>query len=99
MTLLVRNEEDVFEENLIYHKKSGVDFFVVTDNNSTDKTSNIIEKYYKLGWIKETIFVKENNYDQVKWVDNMIRIAGEHKADWIINSDADEFWVSDKNNL
>ena len=27
MTLLVKNEEDILEQNLIFHKQKGVDFF------------------------------------------------------------------------
>ena len=44
MTLLVKNEEDILEQNLIFHKEKGVDFFIVTDNNSTDRTPEILRK-------------------------------------------------------
>lgn len=94
MTLLVKNEQDILEENLIFHRNSGIDFFIITNNNSTDKTSNIINKYYSLGWIKKVIFVSENNYNQVNWVNSMIEIARDFGANWVINSDADEFWMS-----
>lgn len=95
MTILAKNEEDIIEENLIFHKKMGVDGFIVTDNNSTDKTREIFEKYYKLGWIKEIIDEKSQEYSQIQWVDRMIKIARDkYKADWVINADADEFWYS-----
>ena len=42
MTLLVKNEEDMLERNLCFHKRMGVDAFIVTDNNSTDRTPEII---------------------------------------------------------
>lgn len=100
MTLLIKNEEDIIEENLIFHKKMGVDGFIVTDNNSTDNTNKILEKYYKKGWIKEIILEKSQEYSQVEWVDKMIKIAkNKYNADWIINADADEFWVSKNKNL
>ena len=35
MTLLVKNEEGMLEENLQFHKAMGVDGFIITDNNST----------------------------------------------------------------
>ena len=41
MTLLVKNEEELLEQNLIFHKQMGVDGFIVTDNNSTDHTPDV----------------------------------------------------------
>lgn len=99
MTLLVKNEEDVLEENLIFHKRMGIDGFIVTDNGSTDKTAEIIKKYIEKGWIKEAIYDKSGGYKQVIYVDRMIRIAKEkYDADWIINCDADELWYCKQGN-
>lgn len=95
MTLLVKNEEDILEENLIFHHSMGVDAFIVTDNNSTDNTPAIIEKYKKMGWIVEVINETSTGYEQKMWVDRMIMIAKDkYKADWVINCDADEFWYT-----
>lgn len=100
MTLLVKNEEVMLEKNLIFHKKMGVDGFIVTDNNSTDKTPDIIKKYQEKGWILEAIEEKATDYEQKKWVDRMIWIAKrKYHADWIINADSDELWYSDTLNL
>lgn len=100
MTLLVKNEEDILEENLLFHKAMGIDGFIVTDNNSTDKTPEIIRKYERLGWIKEIIIEKGNNYDQEVWVDRMIVSDRDRfKADWVINADADEFWYTSLGDL
>ena len=93
MTLLVKNEEGMLEENLQFHKAMGVDGFIITDNNSTDSTPDIIRKYKQKGWIKEVIEEKATNYEQKDWVDRMIWKAKTiYKADWIINADADELW-------
>ena len=100
MTLLVRNEEDIIEQNLIFHKNMGVDGFIVTDNNSSDNTLKILNKYKEKGWIKEIIIESNDNYDQALWVNRMIKIASQkYKADWIINSDADELWYSPDGNI
>lgn len=100
MTLLVKNEEDILEENLCFHKLMGVDAFIITNNNSTDKTSLIIDKYKKKGWVVEVINEPAINYEQKAWVDCMVWKAKEiFKADWIINADADEFWYSPTGNL
>lgn len=100
MTLLVKNEEDILEQNLIFHKQKGVDFFIVTDNNSTDKTPEILRKYQEKGWIKEIIEEKATDYRQKVWVDRMVwRAKTVYKADWVINADADEFWYPASSSL
>ena len=53
MTLLVKTKKGMLEENLQFHKAMGVDGFIITDNNSTDSTPDIIRKYKQKGWIKE----------------------------------------------
>ena len=100
MTLLVKNEEGMLEENLRFHKAMGVDGFIITDNNSTDRTPEIIEKYRQMGWVKEVIRETATNYEQKAWVDRMIWIAKtRYGADWIINADADELWYAPSGNL
>lgn len=95
MTLLVKNEEVLLEQNILFHKAMGVDAFIVTDNNSQDRTPQIIQKYIDKGWIVESIKEPGTNYDQKAWVDRMIWSAKScHNADWVINCDADEFWFS-----
>ncbi|MCR8883418.1 glycosyltransferase family 2 protein [Phocaeicola plebeius] len=100
MTLLVKNEEELLEQNLIFHKRMGIDGFIVTDNNSTDHTPDILRKYKELGWIKEVIREPASDYRQKKWVDRMVWHAKTiFHADWVINADADEFWYSPSGNL
>lgn len=100
MTLLVKNEEQMLEKNLIFHKQMGVDAFIITDNNSTDSTPQIIQRYKEKGWIVDVINEKATNYEQKSWVDRMIwRAKTIFKADWIINADADELWYSPTGNL
>lgn len=100
MTLLVKNEAEMLERNLQFHHMMGVDAFVVTDNNSTDDTPSIIEKYQKMGWIVHVIKEEATDYMQKVWVDRMIQYARhELHADWIINADADEFWYAPSGNL
>lgn len=100
MTLQVKDEEEMLEKNLLFHKAMGVDGFIVTDNNSTDRTPEIIRRYQKKGWIKEVIEEPANNYEQKAWVDRMIwRAKTRHGADWVINADADELWYAPSGNL
>jgi hypothetical protein len=92
MTLLVRDEEDLVAANLDYHLSQGVDRFIVTDHLSEDATAEILKDYVDRGLV-HYIHESSEGYDQHVWVTRMARMAfTEHGADWVINSDADEFW-------
>lgn len=92
MTLLVRDEEDILAANIDYHRARGVDFFVVTDNRSEDRTAEILLEYQARG-ILEYLYEPSDDYSQHAWVTAMARRACLlHGADWVINNDADEFW-------
>lgn len=100
MTLLVKNEADVLEANLRFHRSMGVDGFLITDNNSTDRTPEIIRRYQEKGWILEVIHETATNYEQKRWVDRMAWLAKtRYGADWIINADADELWYAPSGSL
>jgi hypothetical protein len=99
MTLLVRDEADVVDAQLAFHLNAGVDFVVATDNGSTDRTPEILASYAREGYL-HSIREASDDFDQSTWVTRMARLAaGEFGADWIINSDADEFWWPRGGNL
>src|SRR5438034_2156886 len=92
MTLLARDEADVVDAHLRFHLEHGVDFVVATDHRSTDGTADILRGYERDGHLR---LVREGGErrEQAAWVTRMARLAAtEHGADWVINSDADEFW-------
>ncbi len=94
MTLLVRNEEDIIEDNILYHSSIGVDKFFIMDNLSTDMTRNILERLSDS--INIQYYFQENDeYRQSEWVSCLARKVATDQAgfDWVINNDADEFWV------
>jgi hypothetical protein len=93
MTLLVRDEADILCENIQFHIAQGVDFFIVTDNLSTDGTREIVETYVRQG-MAACLFEPTDDYSQHRWVTRMARMAAQdYGADWVINGDADEFWM------
>jgi hypothetical protein len=94
MTLKVRDEEDVIEDNLRFHRALGVDFFVVMDNGSTDRTPEILARYEDAGLAH---VLRDESGDLralgAEWYTRMGRMAAtEFDADWVIHNDADEFW-------
>ena len=99
MTILVRNEEDVIGENLEYHLNNGVDHFIITDHHSTDGTRDILREYERRG-VAEVRVENSIEHHQAQWVTEMARKAHEkYDATWVINNDADEFWIPQKGNL
>jgi hypothetical protein len=94
MTLLVRDEADIVDAQIAYHLHAGVDFIVATDNGSRDGTREILEPYARDGYL-HLIQQEGEKMQQVEWVSHMARLAATRfDADWVINSDADEFWCS-----
>ncbi|MEA2469820.1 MAG: hypothetical protein QOE38_819 [Thermoleophilaceae bacterium] len=92
MTLLVRNERDILRENLEFHLAAGVDEVILMDNRSEDSTAEIAHEYERAGVLRY-LFQPRDDYAQNLWVTEMARCAAaERGADWVINSDADEFW-------
>ena len=92
MTLLARDEIDVVDSWLSFHLNAGVDVVIATDNRSQDGTTEVLEQYARSG---EDHLKREPGEDlrQDEWVTRMARLAAtQFGADWVINSDADEFW-------
>ena len=94
LTLLVRDEIDIIRSNLDYHLNKGIDFIIATDNGSVDGTREVLKEYEKTGHLKY-IYEPHYDYSQDIWVTRMARVAcTQYRADWVINADADEFFVS-----
>jgi glycosyl transferase family 2 len=91
MTLLARNEADIVDAHIAFHLNAGVDFVIAIDNGSDDSTTEILESYARGGHVELTR--DDRDLNQADWVTRMARRAAtEFEADWVINSDADEFF-------
>jgi hypothetical protein len=90
-TLVVRDEVDIVEAQIAYHLNAGVDFVIATDHESCDGTTEILEAYARQGHLRR-IAVSGPVREDV-WRTRMARLAAtEHGADWVINTDADQFY-------
>jgi hypothetical protein len=99
LTLLARNNQDIVATNIDYHLAMGVDHVIVTDNLSTDDTRSIVLQYVDRG-LATLLDERADDYNQSVWVTRMARLAcAELAADWVINSDVDEFWWPSNGNL
>jgi hypothetical protein len=83
---------DVVEAQLAYHLDAGVDFVLATDHASQDGTTEILRSFERQGVLR--LFRAEGEMRESEWRTQMARLAAtEHEADWIVNTDADEFWM------
>ena len=65
---------------------------IATDHESVDGTTEILRSYERQGRL--TLLHEQGEIRQGDWVTRMARLAAtEQGADWVINSDADEFWL------
>jgi hypothetical protein len=94
MTIMVRDEADIVAAMLEHHLAQGVDRFVVTDNGSIDGTTAILQAYADRGLV-------DLRHDPVHRKQQSSVVSGmasdaftQHEATWVINADADEFWVA-----
>lgn len=90
-TLMVRDEVDVVAAMMEHTLAQGVDLLLVTDNASVDGTTEVLQAYAETGRV-QLFHDPEHRKQQGERVTQMARRARtEHRADWVINLDADEF--------
>ncbi|MCI4658395.1 glycosyltransferase family 2 protein [Cryobacterium zhongshanensis] len=94
MTMMVRDEIDIIAAMIEHHLAQGIDLFIVTDNGSIDGTYELLQGYAVRG-VLELHLDPVQHKQQHRIVTEMARRAYTvHHADWVINADADEFWVA-----
>ena len=92
-TMLVRDEVDIIEAQISYHLDAGVDFVIVTDHDSQDGTSDVLESFARDGYLLR--LPRSGKMHESAWRSHMARLAAVgYGADWVINTDADEFWTA-----
>jgi hypothetical protein len=93
MTLMVRDEADIIAPMIDHHLSQGVDLIIATDNGSVDGTAEILEGYAAEGRVV-LLHDPVHRKQQGVVVTQMARdAASKYGADWVLNADADEFWL------
>jgi hypothetical protein len=86
-TLAARADPDATDAQIAFHLNAGVDFVIATVPE-THSAAAILERYERDGYLR----VLRGETDAEART-RMARLAAtEYSADWVINSDADEFW-------
>jgi hypothetical protein len=99
MTLLVRDEDDIVRENVVWHLAQGVDHIIATDNGSTDETRSILAEFAEEG-VLTLLDEPAGHYVQGAWNTRMALMARDvFGADWVFCNDADEFWRAPSGDL
>jgi len=94
---MVKDEDDIIYENLVWHFCVGFRKFIIIDNNSTDKTRFLIEKFRSQVVEKATVIIVYDpifEFIQSKKTTGAMYLAHSiwPQVEWIFPVDADEFW-------
>ena len=98
MAMQVKDEDDIIELNIRFHAKHGCKAFFIVDNGSTDRTREILEALRK----EFEIHIFDDTTPDHNQSENMTMLnhkARERGFDWVIENDADEFWLPTKEDL
>jgi hypothetical protein len=92
LTLLVRDDADIVDACIAYHLHRGVDLVIATDHRSEDGTTDVLRAWERRGRLR-LLHEPGEAFEQDVWVTRMARMAAvDHRAAWVIHTDADEFW-------
>ena len=93
MTMMVRDEADIIAPMIDHHLRQGVDVIIATDNGSVDGTTEILEGYAARGQVvlrHDPVHRKQQGVVVTQMARDAASVYG---ADWVLNADADEFWL------
>lgn len=90
-TLVVRDDADILDAHIAYHLNAGVDFVIATEHESRDGSAEVLELYAQSGHL--SVLHADGEARESEWRTKMARLAAtDHRADWVLDTDPDEFW-------
>lgn len=89
VSLGVKDEADLIVRTLEHLFAIGVDFVVVCDIESSDGTTEVLERYRSLGKVR--YFQLGQHASQEEWEQANLDVLAQTDADWVLFLDADEF--------
>jgi glycosyltransferase involved in cell wall biosynthesis len=95
---MVKDEEDIIYENLVWHFATGFRKFIIVDNNSTDQTPELIKRFAGETKNLATVIIIQDPivvHNQHKIITAGYKAAHEiwPEVEWFFPVDADEFWI------
>jgi len=92
MTMLVPDDEELVDAQLRFHLNTGVDLLIVGDRGSAGATTELLHAYERHGRVR-LLEAAAGDGRESEWRTRAARLAAtDHGADWVIATDADEFW-------
>jgi hypothetical protein len=90
MILVARGEPDGLEDQLLFHLSAGVSKVLVDAKDASDETRELLETHARNGAIT---LVDSDLSDETERRTALARLAAvEHGAEWVIDSDPQEYW-------
>lgn len=91
---MLKDEEDIILECLNHHKNIGIKNFVVADNNSKDKSAQLVAEFQRQNPDCTVVFLVDPivEYIQARKITALCKFAAEYfNLPWVYPFDADEF--------
>jgi hypothetical protein len=100
MVLKARDEGDVIEQNLRFHRALGVAHFICIDHESADETGEVMQRWEEAGLASYRRVSGAFETEAAGWMQDAARAAAsDHDAEWVLHGDADEFWTPAQGSL
>lgn len=96
--MTARDEADIIERQVEWHLSQGVYRVFVAESFSTDGTKQILDRISEDRRVR-VIHTATSHAHQAAEMTFLQRVALYEHCDWVLNSDADEFWVATEGTL
>ncbi len=94
LLVLPSEQSDILQDYIEWHLDLGVDLILAEDVGSSDNSREILESFAKSGHVQWSPLPDKNRL-RYRSEETLVKLAiDQHKADWIIMSDVDEFLCS-----